>query len=777
MFSLPQFINWRVEPPDVAGAKPKKVPFDLARGQRIDPQNPANWLRFEDARGRDPAHVGIVLTANDPYFCIDLDHHWDGAKWSPVVMDMLARFPGAYTEVSYSGDGIHLFGRATAPTDRKTKNPVYGLELYDQLRFIAWTGKHAQGSPDVDCQAALDAMAALYLPMRDGSNVATAWTTTHDPSSEPVADDQELIKKMVTARQSAAVAFGGRASAPDLFYGVASALADSWPDGQGGYDASAADSALASHFAFWTGKNCERIERLMRMSALRRDKWDRRGDNYLHRTILGACAKVSSVYKPPPKPDRQPAPVATPGLSTISPDVMVYDFAYTEDELARSLAKEVVNRARYIAAWSTWYIYDDTRWRADSTLALYDLARKTCSHVADTVKVDPQFTEQQRNRIVAHLKSANTISAVERIARSDRGLVASPDQWDADPWLLNTPSGVCDLRTGIIREHSPDDYMTRITAVAPDGDCPEFQSFLQRTTNGDTDQINYLRRLAGYALTGSTREHVLAFIHGSGGNGKGVFIGAISGCMGDYHRAAPIDTFAASPTDRHPTELANLRGARLVTAQETEEGRRWAESRIKSLTGGDRISARFMRQDFFEFDPQFTLLIAGNHKPGLRSVDEAIRRRFHLIPFNVTIPRAERDERLSEKLGIEWPGILAWMIRGAMEWQQQGLAPPSSVLAATDAYLDAQDAFGAWLSERTERSDPDAWTSTTELYGSFRLWAVNAGEFILPRARFIDALETRGLQSARRDNQRGFAGVRLINTMFGLAPVNYGNQH
>ena len=168
--------------------------------------------------------------------------------------------------------------------------------------------------------------------------------------------------------------------------------------------------------------------------------------------------------------------------------------------------------------------------------------------------------------------------------------------------------------------------------------------------------------MAGYALTGVTHEHALFFACGTGGNGKSTFLNAIASCVGDYHRAAPIETFTESNNDRHPTDLAGLRGARMVTAIETEEGRHWAESRIKTLTGGDKIAARFMRQDFFEYTPQFKLLIAGNHKPSLRSVDEAIRRRLHLIPFVVTIPPAERDAELPDKLESERPGILAWMI-------------------------------------------------------------------------------------------------------------------
>ena len=269
-------------------------------------------------------------------------------------------------------------------------------------------------------------------------------------------------------------------------------------------------------------------------------------------------------------------------------------------------------------------------------------------------------------------------------------------------------------------------------------------------------------------LTGRTDEQILAFAHGPGANGKIVFMNTVAGVMGDYHRHAPIETFTASLVDRHPTELAALRGARLVTAVETEEGRRWAEAKIKSLTGGDRIAARFMRQDFFEYVPQFKLLIAGNHKPGLRSVDEAIRRRFNLIPFIVTIPAEERDPDLVEKLKAEWPGILAWMIEGCLDWQEGGLAAPEAVTAATAAYLEAEDALSAWIDETCER-DPAAWSSSSDLYRSWKAWADRTGEHGGSQKRFSQAMSDRGIEAKRQPGtgRTGFQGVGLAGRSSG----------
>jgi putative DNA primase/helicase len=195
-----------------------------------------------------------------------------------------------------------------------------------------------------------------------------------------------------------------------------------------------------------------------------------------------------------------------------------------------------------------------------------------------------------------------------------------------------------------------------------------------------------------------------------------------------------------------------------VTATETEEGRRWAEARIKQLTGGDTVSARFMRQDFFEYRPSYKLVITGNHKPSLRSVDEAIRRRLHLILFAVTVPPDERDPELAEKLKREWPGIFAWMIEGCLEWQRIGLRPPKAVTDATAAYLEAEDAIAAWLDEKCER-DPNAWASSAQLLASWAAWAAAAGETIGSQRALAAKLEMRGFESKRRNKARGFIGL------------------
>jgi putative DNA primase/helicase len=439
------------------------------------------------------------------------------------------------------------------------------------------------------------------------------------------------------------------------------------------------------------------------------------------------------------------------------------DPASAEEEIARppafsdsALALRFVERhsgdLRYVAVWNRWLRWTGTHWRFDDTRLAFNLAWRVCREAA---------AECNKLKIAVAIASAKTVAAVERLALADRRIAATIDQWDADPWLLNTPGGVVDLRTGGIRPHNPLEFMTKITAVGPRGECPLFLRFLDRITVGDTELIAYLQRVFGYVLTGLAREHALFFCYGTGANGKSVLLSTVAGILGDYHRTAPIETFTVSNGDRHPTDLAMLRGARLVTATETEEGRRWAESRIKQLTGGDTISARFMRQDFFEYRPQFKLIIAGNHKPSLRTVDEAIRRRFHLIPFTVTIPAEERDGELTEKLKTEWPGILAWMVEGCTKWQADGLRPPLAVVNATAAYLEAEDAITSWMEDRCER-DPNAWEPTSALFASWSAWANAAGEAVGRQRKLTESLMSRGLTVKNTNKARGMRGLRII---------------
>jgi putative DNA primase/helicase len=424
---------------------------------------------------------------------------------------------------------------------------------------------------------------------------------------------------------------------------------------------------------------------------------------------------------------------------------------FSDDALALEFTERHKHELRYVAKWGSWLHWDGTWWRFEDTLKTFDLARAVARDFANACKDSDDKPK---------IASAKTVAAIERLARADRRHAATVEQWDTDPWLLNTPAGIVDLRNGSISPHDARSYMTKITAVVPGGECPLWMSFLDRVTAGDRKLQGYLQRVAGYVLTGSAREHALFFFHGTGANGKGVFLNTLTAILADYAAVAPMETFIATKGERHPTDLAGLRGARLVTAQETERGRRWAESKIKALTGGDPITARFMRQDFFTYAPAFKLVIAGNHKPGLSGVDEAIRRRLHLVPFIVTIPAEERDKDLPDKLRSEWPGILLWAIDGCRGWLENGLNPPAAVQAATDSYLSEEDTLARWIEESC-MIGKQRWGIGGKLWASWKAWAEANNEPPGTRKAFAEAMAAHGYPPEKSQHVRGYAGIDL----------------
>jgi putative DNA primase/helicase len=395
---------------------------------------------------------------------------------------------------------------------------------------------------------------------------------------------------------------------------------------------------------------------------------------------------------------------------------------FSETQIAETFAKEHNGALRYVAKWGTWLRFDGKVWRDEETRAAFNLAKVICKDFAAKVN---------KSKDARTLASARTISAVERIAAAERALAATVDQWDIDRWLLNTPDGVVDLRTGKMRPHRAEDYMTKMTAVGPSetAKCPLWLAHLKTVTNNNNDLMAYLKRYFGYSLTGSVQEHALLFCHGDGGGGKGTTVNTFAYVLGDYAAVADMELFTYSKHDRHSTDIAALRGARFVTASETEQGRGWAEARIKQMTGGDKITARFMRQDNFTFMPQFKLCIQGNHKPHLRNIDNAIRRRFNIFPFTAKIPKDKIDLLLPDKLKEEAPGILRWAIDGCLEWQAKKLSPPDVIIKATNEYLEAEDTKMTWFQETfiIDKSSPGLFTQ--EMFESWKLYADRRGEF------------------------------------------------
>jgi len=425
----------------------------------------------------------------------------------------------------------------------------------------------------------------------------------------------------------------------------------------------------------------------------------------------------------------------------------------SEDAVAEAFARRHAHELRFCRDARVWYVWTGVTWRQDGGAAF-----KRCREAARNAARG----EEQKTRIA--VGKAAFATGVEKFAKTDTALQATAATWDSDPWLLSTPGGTVDLRTGILGAVDPEHFNTRSTAVTPSdtANCPTFRAFLEQATGGSQPLADYLQRWFGYALTGSIREHALLFVYGPGGSGKGTLLHVIDKIMGTYAATATMDTFVATQFEQHSTNLAMLNGARLVTTTETEEGRAWAEAKIKTMTGGDPVTARFMRCDNFTYDPVFKLTISGNHKPRLRNPDSAMRRRFNVVPF--LHKPAKPDLGLDAKLRAEWPAILRWMIAGCLEWQRTGLAPPGVVTEATNEYFREQDALVHWLTDRCEIGSNFAETST-KLFDSWRQYAGCQGEDARTARWLADEMERRGFQPIKNTHGvrgRGRRGLRLL---------------
>lgn len=422
----------------------------------------------------------------------------------------------------------------------------------------------------------------------------------------------------------------------------------------------------------------------------------------------------------------------------------------SEDEIANTCIARHGADFRFTAAWGAWRVWSGACWEEDQVNAVGHAFRLVCrSHAASS-----------SDAMACKIASERTVSAVLRLASRDPRVAMAPDDWDRHPMLLNTPTGVIDLQTGEWCAPDRSLHLTQCTSVSIGGSAPNWIRFIDDITCGDAELASYLQRLAGYVASGSTREQIFAFFHGSGANGKSVFLSVLGKVLGTYAATAALDTFMAGNHGRHLTELAGLRAARLVVVPEVDVGASWNEARIKTVTGGESIRANFMRQNHFEFLPQFKLLVAGNHKPTLGNSGEAMRRRLHLVPFNLAVPPDRRDKQLTDRLMAEAPGILAWMIDGCADWNSRGLDPPYCVLNASESYFDAEDSVGQWIAECCCIAG-GAQATSRDLFASWKAWAEAHGTFVGSAKSLGEALAQRGFIGGHVNRSRGWRGISV----------------
>jgi putative DNA primase/helicase len=422
----------------------------------------------------------------------------------------------------------------------------------------------------------------------------------------------------------------------------------------------------------------------------------------------------------------------------------------TELGYAHRLTLVYGDRLRYVPAWRRWLVWDGRRWAHDST----GQASRWMKSIARRVTADALAIEDDKDRraalsIARRGESSAGVAGALTLAGTEAGIVVTPDDLDADPYLLNCANGTLDLRTGELRRHDPGELLTKMAGAALDPGAPgeAFGSFLERV-QPDPGMRAYLARLIGHALEGRVVEHILPIMFGDGANGKGTFIAAVLAALGDYADAADPELLNARTFDAHPTGVADLFGLRLAVLHESDAGRRLAEGTVKRLTGGDRLKARRMREDFWHFEPSHSFCVLTNHKPVVSGQDEGIWRRLRLVPWDVVVPPDERDERLGDRLRLETDHILSWLVHGYQDWRDHGLAEPEAVTRATAAYRADSDALGRFVDQQCI-TGANFHVRSSELYAAWGKWCAAEGVESGTNKAFTEALQNRGFDTER----------------------------
>ena len=419
---------------------------------------------------------------------------------------------------------------------------------------------------------------------------------------------------------------------------------------------------------------------------------------------------------------------------------------------------------RYSVGHGMWLVWDGTRWKKDDLGEVWRLAGLTARDIfTEAMVADSKEESLKLSKWAVRSQDRYQLYAMLDLAKYQVSVLM--DTLDKDPWLLNCQNGTINLKTGELQPHNQDDLITKIVNANyyPDAEAPTWMAFLRGIMAENEGMVKFLQRAIGYSLTGKTTEQVFFILHGTGANGKSTFMETIAGLLGeDYAAGIPTDTIMLKHFgDGIPNDLARLKGARFASVNEVENGQTMAEGKIKDMTGEEKLKVRFMRGEWFDFMPEFKLWLRANHKPVIVGTDYAIWRRIRFIPFDVVITPDKQDPNLREELKDEYEGILAWAVKGCLDWQEERLNPPEQVTSATTGYRNEQDVVGHFLAERTRNTGS---VSKKALYLAYLNWCEENGDKSVAQRSFTPAIRERGYVETREAIGRGWAGLSLINT-------------
>ncbi|MGE7020439.1 phage/plasmid primase, P4 family [Solibacillus cecembensis] len=744
---LPQWILWRKEE---RNGKPTKIPYQVD-GNEARSNDRRTWSTFATAvkfymqGGYDG--IGFVFSRQDTYIGIDIDNCVVDGKPNEFANGIIETLD-SYTEFSPSGKGLHVIIKGSLPqsvlgTGRKSVK--HGLEIYQHGRYFSFTG-NTENSNGIEERT--EELAEVFEQYFDDSDIQGRVNLSEFEKDEIKFSNEQLWERMFRSKSGDEI----RA----MYKGEL--IVDN--------DHSSTDIALCNHLAFWTGKSATRMDAMFRETGLARDKWDRitygdTGETYGERTLAKAIASTTTTVLEH-KHEQEYAEFSfdfhSDAVAADEEEKPKKKFRLNELGNAERIAHSYGHVIRFVGDTGYWYLWDGKRWKVDRAMQIERIANKV---LRELEKSDDEMEVRWARSCGKRNIRMNSIKDLMPLVPAER------EEFDRHKYLFNVENGIINLKDGKLQQHDRDLRLSKISNVSFDekATCLTWLNFLDQIFKGDTDLIEYMQRLVGYSLTGDISEQGMYFLVGGGSNGKSTFVNIIKNLMGDYGLQTKSDTFIKKKDTGANNDIARLASARFVSAVESEEGEKLQESLVKTITGGEPILARFLRQEFFEFIPEFKVFFTTNHKPIIGGVDEGIWRRVKIIPFTLNLKPHERDKKLEEKLSLEMPGILNWALEGCLKWQQSGIKEPRVVVDATGNYKEEMDILAPFLSEICYTDEPKNEAiriEAQELYKVYDRWCLNSGERQIGNRSFYRMLETKGFGKVKGAKNKAFlTGITL----------------
>ena len=745
------WVCWQAYPDPKSHSGISKKPINPRTGGFAMPNNSDTWSDFETAVRESAKYSGIgFMFSNSPFFGVDLDdmpndiQDYQNGGTDNIISEFVNTLQ-SYTEFSQSKTGVHIICKGTLPEGRrKAKNDSGGFEMYENGRFFVVTGNYCSEYGYInDCTESVKPLHSKYLGK----------TAEPKPNRQNITVNLNSVDDIVRAACSAKNGSLFKA----LYSGDFSAYSSQ----------SEADMAFCNMLAFWCGCDAEKMDAIFRQSGLMRDKWDRKqsGTTYGVITLQKAISGCSQTYNPKKQNDYSISIGNGKVIQTVDEEKMR---AYTFDDMgnAERFVDLFGENVRYCYTEKKWYFYNSMRWSVDNLGVILRMADKCVEAMKAEAKLYLQADEESGGDMAKafekHMKSSRSNKSKKAMLNEiEHHLPILPIQMDRYKMALNTPSGIINLKNGDVKAHNPEYYFTKITSVdcAEAADCPRWLAFLDDIFAGDKDLIRYIQKAVGYSLTGSTAEQCAFFLYGTGRNGKSTFIDVIRDVFGDYAANIQPETIMvkSSQSNAINSDIARLKGARLVTSVEPNEGVRLNEGLLKQLTGDDTVTARKLYSEEFEFKPEFKLWMATNHKPIIRGTDTGIWRRIHMIPFDVQIPEDKVDKNLTHKLKAEMTGIFKWCIDGCLMWQREGLQMPAAVLKSVREYRREMDVISAFIEDKCTL---EGTVQASMLYAAYASWADSNNEYCMSNTKFSTELAKR-FEKIKGRNYNYFTGISI----------------